>query len=84
MVDTKQIHTKQIQRADGSKGTAHALSLTGRSELDGLDILTWPSYSPIWPDLDNTVRAEWFDLANSFRYVASGLYFCVPDSKDHH
>ncbi|KAL9626588.1 MAG: hypothetical protein Q9164_007842, partial [Protoblastenia rupestris] len=63
---TNMVDNQQIQRADGSKATAYALSLARSSELHGVDILKWPSYSPIWPIPDTEVRTEWFDLANHF------------------
>ena len=72
------VDNNQIQRADGSKATAYALSLAS-SELDGLDILTWPAYSPIWPTPGDTVRSEWFDLANHFRYFTSEFHSCLYD-----
>ncbi|KAK4996698.1 hypothetical protein LTR66_003754 [Elasticomyces elasticus] len=56
------VDDKQIQRADGSKATAYALPLAASRELDGLDILTWPSYSPIWPDPDQTARTHLFSI----------------------
>jgi hypothetical protein len=60
----------QMERADGSKGVSHALSLSRRNELEGVDILTWPSSAPIWPPAsDDWVRSENFDLGNTFKYV---------------
>lgn len=78
------INDMKIQRKDGSVGTAHSMEIATAGELDGLDILTWPSYSPIWPDpsaysLDE-VKADWLDLSNTFKYASSELYalLCVP------
>jgi len=67
--------TQQIQRTDGSKGTAHALILARSGDFEGIDILTWPSLSPIWPPDTNAVHAEWFDMANTFNLfsVQGGL-----------
>ncbi|KAK5124110.1 hypothetical protein LTR85_001813 [Meristemomyces frigidus] len=74
---TSVVNSQRIQRSDGSKGTAHALSLASRGEFDGVDILTWPSYAPIWPpgaDGDY-LHAKSFDLANTFNLfnVQGGL-----------
>jgi len=72
---TNMVETDQIQRADGSKATSHVLPLARGRELEGLDILTWPSYSPIWPPDANSLHTEWFDLANHFNLfsVQGGL-----------
>ena len=64
------VDSKQVQRADGSKATAHVLPLASR-DLEGIDMLTWPSVSPIWPDPSGLVRSQGFDLAKYFRYLTS-------------
>lgn len=65
----------QVQRTDGSSAVSHAFSLTASHDLEGVDILTWPSYTPIWPlDDEDTVQAENFDLSNSCGYVNSKIY----------
>nr|POE62931.1 hypothetical protein CFP56_03834 [Quercus suber] len=64
---TNMVDSKQVRRPDGSKATAYSMPLaSSSSELDGLDILTWPTYSPIWPIPDESVQAEYFDLHNTF------------------
>jgi len=65
------VNDMKIRRKDGSVGTARSMNIAAGRELDGLDILTWPSLSPIWPDpsaysLDNEVGANWLDLSNTF------------------
>jgi hypothetical protein len=79
------INDMKIRRRDGSVGTARSMKITAARELDGLDILTWPSYSPIWPpqgdySLDNEVEADWLDLSNIFKYASSEIraLLCVP------
>lgn len=64
---TNMVESSNIQRADGSKATAHKLSMASSRELEGLDILTWPPYTPIWPIPSDDIQADWFDLANHFR-----------------
>ncbi|KXT18887.1 hypothetical protein AC579_3524 [Pseudocercospora musae] len=65
----------QVQRKDGSTATSRAMSLAKAGELDGLDILTWPAASPIWPIPDHDVAQTYFDLAAkpSLFNVQSGL-----------
>lgn len=58
----------QVQRKDGSTATSRAMSLAKAGELDGLDILTWPAASPIWPIPGHDVAQTNFDLAASFKY----------------
>jgi hypothetical protein len=61
------VSTMGVKRTDGSKGTAHALSLVKGGSLDGVDILTWPSSSAIWPPTsDSGVAVDNFDLSNTF------------------
>jgi hypothetical protein len=79
------ISDMKIPRKDGSVGTARSMKIAAAGELDGLDILTWPSYSPIWPDphaysLDDEVEADWLDLSNTFKYASSEIraLLCVP------
>ncbi len=65
----------KIPRKDGSVGTARSMKIAAAGELDGLDILTWPAHSPIWPDpqafsLDDEVKADWLDLSNSYKYAS--------------
>ena len=67
------VDSQRVQQLDGSEGTAHMTSLARSRDLDGLDILTWPSYSPIWPPEDSNFEAEWFDLSKAFRCVASEI-----------
>lgn len=72
------INDMKIRRKDGSVGTARSMKIATAGELDGLDILTWPSYSPIWPDpgaysLDDSVEADWLDLSNTFKYASSKI-----------
>jgi hypothetical protein len=64
----------QTERADGSKGVSHALSLSRRDEIEYVDILTWPSVAPIWPPGGNSVQSENFDLQNTFKYVSARSY----------
>lgn len=69
------INDMKIRRKDGSVGTARSMKIATARELDGLDILTWPSLSPIWPDpsaysLDDSVEADWLDLSNTFKYAS--------------
>lgn len=79
------INDMKITRKDGSVGTARSMKIAAGRELEGLDILTWPSYSPIWPDpnfygLDDEVKADWLDLSNTFKYDSSEIraLLCVP------
>ena len=79
------INDMKIRRKDGSVGTARSMKIAAASELDGLDILTWPSLSPIWPDpsaysLDDGVKADWLDLSNTFKYASFEIraLLCVP------
>lgn len=79
------IKDMKIRRKDGSVGTARSMEIATTRELDGLDILTWPSYSPIWPNphdysLDDKVEADWLDLSNTFKYASSETraLLCVP------
>ncbi|MCJ1404810.1 hypothetical protein MMC11_008036 [Xylographa trunciseda] len=72
------INDMKIRRKDGSVGTARSMKIAAARELEGLDILTWPSYSPIWPDpgdysLDDEVEANWLDLSNTFKYASSEI-----------
>ena len=72
------INDMKIRRKDGSTGTARSMEIATGKELDGLDILTWPPYSPIWPDptagrLDDKVEANWLDLSNTFKYASSEI-----------
>lgn len=66
-------------RKDGSVGTARSMKIADVGGLEGLDILTWPSYAAIWPDphvnLDDEVEADWLDLSNTFNLfnVQGGL-----------
>jgi hypothetical protein len=64
----------QMERADGSKGVSHAVSLSRDNEFEGIDILTWPSYAPIWPPAGDEVQSENFDLGNTFKYVNTTSY----------
>ena len=69
------VNNMKIQRKDGSVGTARSMKIAAARELEGIDILTWPSYSPIWPDpsadsLDHEVKADWLDLSNTHKYVS--------------
>ena len=69
------VNNMKIQRKDGSVGTARSMKIAAARELDGVDILTWPSYSPIWPDpsaysRDDEVKADWLDLSNTHKYVS--------------
>lgn len=72
---TNMIDEQQARRTDGSMGTARAMSLAGSRELEGVDILTWPSYSPIWPIADDDVRTGSFDLgaSNNLFSIQGGL-----------
>jgi hypothetical protein len=79
------VSNMKIPRKDGSVGTARSMKIAAARELDGLDILTWPSYSPIWPDphaysLDDEVKADWLDLSNTYKYASSEIcaLLCVP------
>ena len=85
------INDMKIRRKDGSVGTARSMKIAAARELDGLDILTWPSYSPIWPNpgdysLDDEVEANWLDLSNTFKYASSEiralLYVPLPPHCD--
>lgn len=72
------VNDMKIPRKDGSVGTARSMKIAAARELDGLDILTWPSYSPIWPDpyvysADDEVEADWLDLSNTFKYASSEI-----------
>jgi hypothetical protein len=58
----------QTQRTDGSGATSHAWSLSRDPYLQGVDILSWPADSVIWPDGDY-VRSSSFDLSSAARYV---------------
>jgi hypothetical protein len=64
----------QLERADGSKAVSHAVSLSRDNEFEGIDILTWPSYAPIWPPAGDEVQSENFDLGNTFKYVNARPY----------
>jgi len=69
------VETKQVKRTDGSKANAHALPLTSGNELDGVDILTWPSSSYIWPPQEGETRAQHADLSEVYNLfsVQQGL-----------
>lgn len=63
----------RVQRNDGSHATSHALSLSKNNDLEGVDVLTWPSYATIWPPPEGSVHSEHFDLSMSFKYVTLEL-----------
>ncbi|KAK4894809.1 hypothetical protein LTR27_006930 [Elasticomyces elasticus] len=65
----------QMKRADGSQATSHAMSIASSGELDGLDILTWPSITDVWPPAYDSVHSDNFDLSNTFNLfsVQGGL-----------
>lgn len=67
----------QVFETAGSKGKATAMSLAKADDLAGVDILTWPALSPIWPPPPDAVRSEWFDLSSTFRSVAPKLHCCL-------
>ncbi len=72
------VNDLKIPRKDGSVGTARSMKIAAARELEGLDILTWPSYSPIWPgpyaySLDDEVEADWLDLSSTFKYASSEI-----------
>lgn len=63
-----------VQRSDGSIAASHALSLSSGYDLEGVDILTWPSISNVWPpsDYDSVrTRGDSFDLSNTYKLVES-------------
>lgn len=65
------VNDMKIRRKDGSAATARSMNIATGRELEGVDILTWPSYAPIWPDPgayihDDEVEADWLDLSNTF------------------
>jgi hypothetical protein len=67
----------QMERPDGSKGVSHALSLAHRGELEGVDILTWPSVGSVWPGPpfgEDSVHSKNFDLRDTFKYVNPRSY----------
>lgn len=41
--------SQQVQHVDGSKATAYRLSMAKQDDLEGVDVLTWPTKSRIWP-----------------------------------
>lgn len=43
------INDQQTKRKDGSEGPTHVVQIAGSRDLEGVDILTWPSYADIWP-----------------------------------
>jgi len=61
----------QITRKDGSKGTVRRKSMTDDDNFSGVDILTWPAYTQLWPPPLESVHAEWFDLSLFNKYVIS-------------
>lgn len=66
----------QVQRADGSRTTAHSLSLASSARFEGVDILTWPSFASVWPPPADTVRSKAaLDIAFGFNLfnLQSGL-----------
>ncbi|KAK5729883.1 hypothetical protein LTR17_011522 [Elasticomyces elasticus] len=69
------VESKQVKRADGSEATSYAMSMAKSNDLDGLDILTWPAYSDIWPPASDSVHSDNFDLSNTFNLfsVQGGL-----------
>jgi len=71
---TNMVNEMQVQQRGGSKGTAHSMSLATARELDGVDILTWPSYAPLWPPPPDVVQAEWLDLSSFNRYVTFEIH----------
>jgi hypothetical protein len=67
----------QMERPDGSKRVSHALSLAHRGELEGVDILTWPSVGSVWPGPpfgEDSVHSKNFDLRDTFKYVNPRSY----------
>ena len=73
------IEDMKIRRKDGSMVTARSMKIATASELDSVDILTWPSLSPIWPDphaysLDDEVKADWLDLSGTFKYARPEIH----------
>lgn len=79
------VNDMKIRRKDGSAATARSMNIATGRELEGVDILTWPSYAPIWPDPgayihDDEVEADWLDLSNTFKYASSKIcaILCVP------
>lgn len=57
------------RRSGGSEATAHSMSLASSRELEGVDILTWPSYSPIWPPPADSLHSEYFEMSQTFKYA---------------
>ena len=57
-----------VQRKDGSSAAAHAWTLSDRDLLlQGVDILTWPTGSDIWPPSDsNDLHSDSFDMSESY------------------
>ncbi|KAK5732116.1 hypothetical protein LTR17_010824 [Elasticomyces elasticus] len=72
---TTVLESMQMKRADGSQATSHAMSIARSGELDGLDILTWPSITDVWPPAYDSVHSDNFDLSNTFNLfsVQGGL-----------
>lgn len=55
--------SKVVTRKDGSKATVSQRTMS--AELEGLDILTWPSFSPIWPPPAGEMHNNAIDFGDS-------------------
>jgi len=47
----------QVLRSDGSKGTSRRMHMFADSDIEEVDILTWPAFTIIWPIKDDKVQA---------------------------
>ncbi|KAK3660806.1 hypothetical protein LTR56_000564 [Elasticomyces elasticus] len=79
---TSVLESNQVKRADGSQATAHAMSIALGHELEGVDILTWPPYSMIWPaPTQDAVHNQATDLQDAYSLfnVQGGLVALLVD-----
>lgn len=64
---TSVVDSMKVKRKDGSEATSQSVSLAGHDDLESLDIITWPTFSDIWPPAnDVSAKHTNFDLSNNF------------------
>lgn len=62
------METYQVQRTDGTSATAQALSFASSNEFAGVEILTWPSASVLWPSTNVDAQSS-FNLTDVTKWV---------------
>lgn len=75
---TDMINDQKSKQFRGPRGVATVQNIAAGGTIDGLDILTWPSYSPIWPppddDLADDIHSNFVDLSGPSLYsVQNGM-----------